>query len=283
MKGQAWRWLAMPIALLAIVALGTGQPSHDGRRELGGAVDGMVALINASSPTNDIYNAQFCGGVVVELRLVLTAAHCVAMRSAASIDVVIGGDNLCRDRPIDGLRFRLSGVRIHPAYDALSARFDLAVLVLAVDAPPDSIRDVASAPPCRLMRTDLRLLPQPECAARAGASDRAYDPASMLCAIPDQIRPRTLARATVAAPWSLAPTHGGQVASLPQSCPTEENTCLILVDVSNPVFRERSIPITPLISRPLENVMALAVSLVSVTGTADTGEQLGAEGADAAA
>ena len=207
MKEQAWRWLPMPIALLAFVALSTGQPSHDGRREMGGSVGGMVALINASSPTNDIYNAQFCGGVVVELRLVLTAAHCVAMRSAASIDVVIGGDNLCRDRPIDGLRIRVSGVRIHPAYDAESARFDLAVLALAVDAPMGSVRDVASppadggtavalgwgrgspggVPPCRLMRTELRLLPQPECAEQAGANDRPYDPESMLCAIPDQI------------------------------------------------------------------------------------------------
>lgn len=207
MKGQAWRWLAMPIALLAPVVLGVSLPSHDGRREAGGAVDGMVALINASSPTNDIYNAQFCGGVVVEQQLVLTAAHCVATRRAASIDVVIGGDNLCRDRPISGLRIRVSEIQIHPAYDAESARFDLAVLVLAGNAPMGSVRDVASppadggtavalgwgrgspggVPPCRLMRTELRLLPQPECAEQAGASDRPYDPESMLCAIPDQI------------------------------------------------------------------------------------------------
>lgn len=207
MKGQAWRRLATSIALLALVVLGVSPASDRGRPKAEGAVDGMVALINASSPRNDIYSGQFCGGVVVGLRHVLTAAHCVAMRSAASIDVVIGGDNLCRDREIDGLRIRVSGVRIHPAYDALSARFDLALLELAIDAPPDSVRDVASAPanaepaialgwgggstggvpPCRLMRTDLRLVPQPECAARAGASDRAYDPASMLCAIPDQI------------------------------------------------------------------------------------------------
>lgn len=100
MNGQAWRRLAMPVTLLAIVALGTGQPSQDGRRETGGAVDGMVALINESSPTNDIYNAQFCGGVVIEQRLVLTAAHCVATRRAGSIDVVIGGDNLM-SRPPD--------------------------------------------------------------------------------------------------------------------------------------------------------------------------------------
>lgn len=142
--------------------------------------------------------------MVVGQRLVLTAAHCVAMRSARSIDVFIGADNLCRDRPIDGVRVRVSAIEIHPDYDVESARFDLAVLTLTADAPAESIRRVGSAPaeggpaialgwgrgpvagvpPCRLRSTDLTVLSQEECAGRAGSDDREFDPRSMTCAVP---------------------------------------------------------------------------------------------------
>ena len=197
------RLLVTAVILVAVAALGI-VGSHAGGRAVTGPVRGIVALINASSPANDIYNAQFCGGVVVGQRLVLTAAHCVATRSARSIDVVVGGDNLCRDRPIAGARMPISGIEIHPEYDADSGRFDLAVLTLAADTPANVARQLGNAPaeggpavalgwgrgpsegvpPCRLRGTKLTLLSQAECMGRAGSGDREFDRVSMVCAIP---------------------------------------------------------------------------------------------------
>ena len=56
MKGQVWRRLATSTALLALVTFGISPLSQRDRAEAAGAIDGMVALINASSPTNDIYS-----------------------------------------------------------------------------------------------------------------------------------------------------------------------------------------------------------------------------------
>jgi secreted trypsin-like serine protease len=198
------RLLAAAVVLVAAVALWV--PGFRGEDQAApGPIPGVVALINASSPVDAIYHAQFCGGVVIGRRLVLTAAHCVATRTAGSIDVVIGADNLCRNHPIDGVRLPVVGIDVHPDYDATSARFDLALLTLAADAPDGSIRKVGGAPteggsaitagwgsgpgggapPCRLRSLRLTLLPPSECAERVGADDRPFDPRSMLCAVPD--------------------------------------------------------------------------------------------------
>lgn len=191
------------VALVAAAALSLVGSGPDSRVATA-SVRGIVALINASSPVDHIYSGQFCGGVVVASRLVLTAAHCVVTKGAGSIDVVVGADNLCGDRPIDGVRLRVSAIEIHPDYHVESARFDLAVLTLEADAPAESIRRVGSAPadggpaiavgwgrgpvagvpPCRLRSTDLTVLSQDECAGRAGSDDREFDPRSMTCAVP---------------------------------------------------------------------------------------------------
>ncbi len=230
---HVWRRRVALIAVLAAAALATGQPFHDGRPETGGGVNGVVALINSSSPADDIYAGQFCGGVVVDERVVLTAAHCVATRSMGSVDVVVGADNLCRDQPIQGLRLRVSETQIHPAYDAESARFDLALLTLAANVPRDYIRSLATTspgeghavalgwgggsaggiPPCRLTHIQLRLLPEATCAEQAGASDRGFHPVSMLCAIPDQVASRDTCPGDSGGPLVLGadPRHGDVV------------------------------------------------------------------------
>lgn len=173
---------------------------------LGGSGDlavGMVALVNRSAAGIDVYAAQFCGGVVVSERLVLTAAHCVTTRPAGSIDVLAGAPDLCSGAEARGLRVHVTDTRIHPEYDAGSGRFDLALLLLDQPVPGRIVRDLvdvperpepavaigwgggsgAGAPPCRLRGVALTVLPPWDC-VDAAAANRPFDPASMVCAIP---------------------------------------------------------------------------------------------------
>ena len=72
---------------------------------------GVVALINASAPANDVSASQFCGGILIDERTVATALHCVADRDVTTIDVIVDARNLCSTAPIVGERVRVSAFR----------------------------------------------------------------------------------------------------------------------------------------------------------------------------
>ncbi|WP_376716526.1 trypsin-like serine protease [Microbacterium aquilitoris] len=58
----------------------------------------VVALVNASAVDGDLYSGQFCGGVVMSPDQIVTASHCVASRSASTVAVVDGIEDLCVGR-----------------------------------------------------------------------------------------------------------------------------------------------------------------------------------------
>lgn len=194
--------LGAVIGLVLVVGVVDGQPPASGRFEVGSPVSGVVALIDASAPENDPFHGQFCGGVVVGERSILTAAHCVAEREWEDINVIVAADNLCRNRPIDGTRVRVVGQHTHERWDPASGRFDLAWLRVDVDigagipiAEPGGVLGYATAfgwgtsqmagnAPCRLTATTVRIADGAACRALIGDGDRGFDPASMVSGVP---------------------------------------------------------------------------------------------------
>jgi trypsin len=190
----------------ALVGFGVLRAPPTGRAEVGHPVAGVVALIDASAPLEDLFNGQFCGGTLVAPDRVITAAHCVVGKTASRIEAVVGADNLCRERAIDGERVGVLSITTHPQYDADAAVFDLAMLTLERRVPigvhaiggADSAGSDGSAialgwgratlggvPACRLMRTQLQLVDADECAATVAAEGgRRFAAASMICAAP---------------------------------------------------------------------------------------------------
>jgi secreted trypsin-like serine protease len=190
---------ARALTLAVVVAAVAGSSAIRGRAATGEPIPGVVALLAAAVPRDQLYQAQFCAGVQIGGREVLTAAHCVAERNAADLTVLVGGDNLCRGQPIAGRLIAVESVTIDAAYATNTRAFDLAVLVLAESfaGVPRRIASAArpgeataygwgignaGAPTCTLERVRLRIRDQSECLQLFEDSSRRFDPTSMICA-----------------------------------------------------------------------------------------------------
>ncbi|WP_405531094.1 trypsin-like serine protease [Streptomyces canus] len=163
----------------------------------------VVALVNASSPVGNLFNGQFCGGVLVAPTLVLTAAPCVRDRRPASVDAVVGADNLCHGAPVPGQRLHVRTTLLPPR-TRQGHLIDAALLVLAdrataaparlpaadVQPPPTGTefgwgRDgYGGVAPCRRTAVPLRFVPGERCTRAQLDLDITPAPARQLCAAP---------------------------------------------------------------------------------------------------
>lgn len=100
-----------------------------------GAWPWIAALLYANVP--NMYQAQFCSGVLVDARWVLTAAHCVDGLTNSNIHVAVGVFDLAS---FSGGRIALKSIRVHPGYNRTTLQNDIALLELA---SPSSITPVA--------------------------------------------------------------------------------------------------------------------------------------------
>ncbi len=116
--------LFVAVGLLLSLVLGRDSPGGSAPTKVTIVPLSMVALVNASSPVDDLYAGQFCGGTLVSPTTIVTAWHCVKESRPSSIDAVVGARSLCRGDKIGGERRRVVRIeRPNPNVDMAMLHF----------------------------------------------------------------------------------------------------------------------------------------------------------------
>ena len=102
-----------------------------GEEAIPGAWPWQAALIHSDSV--NLYDGQYCGGVLVDEWWVLTAAHCVSEVEFGDVDVVLGAHNLLKPEP-NVQRISSRNFVVHPDYDPFNSDSDIVLIELATPA-----------------------------------------------------------------------------------------------------------------------------------------------------
>lgn len=122
--------------------------SVPGPRIIGGTtidaatVPWTVALLHSSTANG--FDAQFCGGTLINAEWVLTAAHCVTATAPSAVNVAWGISDLNAVAAVD--RHALSQIIVHPQYNATESTSDVALLRLATPVPGATTLAINTAP-----------------------------------------------------------------------------------------------------------------------------------------
>ncbi|WP_202933329.1 S1 family serine peptidase [Vibrio navarrensis] len=92
-----------------------------------GAWPTMAVLYRADAES--VYKGRFCGGNYIGNGYVVTAAHCVHHSQASSLKVAIGLTELSQ-AGMQGVIADVERIYVHEAYNAVTSRFDIAILQL---------------------------------------------------------------------------------------------------------------------------------------------------------
>ncbi|MGW1409823.1 S1 family peptidase [Streptomyces sp. NPDC002403] len=204
------------VAATALILLGSPARAAEGGVVIGGQPahvkdNPWVVALSSRDRFGESRAGQFCGGVVVAPKKVLTAAHCLS-RAALGVDVgsvrdlrvITGRDAL---RGTGGKEIAVRGTWANPRFDPITNAGDLAVLTLTEALPEKSAipmaesGDAAYAPGTEaavygwgdttgnndyassLRSAKVSVLPDAACAqAYPGGRNGTYDASAMLCA-----------------------------------------------------------------------------------------------------